>query len=55
MSTPTDRSAGAEDGRELADTAVRVCPARALYLRCRAAPAQGWQAGQVPDRLSVRM
>ena len=22
-----------EDGRELADTAVRLCPARALYLR----------------------
>ena len=27
-----DRVVGA-DGRELADTAVRLCPARALYLR----------------------
>lgn len=27
-----DRLVG-EDGRELADTAVRLCPARALYLR----------------------
>ncbi|GAA3696839.1 hypothetical protein GCM10022399_11640 [Terrabacter ginsenosidimutans] len=27
-----DRVVG-EDGRELADTAVRLCPARALYLR----------------------